>query len=319
MVEPDGRRLAGRACGRAGRDRTPVGGAGGQPQGAGGGRRATLDRAAEALFFLRKGQMRAAANRYLDEAAQYARLALGQRVAEAASEVLLAGLREVRGRAQQLTEAQTRLLQARSLLAGREAELTRLAVGRSEINLATPDLVEQLYGQYRSEPAGLALLVAGQEAGVLGWGGLTAEALAHRLNAAAAQSFAPLREITVEDVLAIRWDDRSAGQWISRLTGLAAGAWNQDRALMPDGGASQASFLTIGVPDATASIFANSGYTLVSTHDPERIVALRTVYGASFDTLKGAAGWQRAYDEARRKGTPLHVVRVGDAGKQGDE
>ena len=126
--------------------------------------------------------MRAAANRYLDEAAQYARLALGQRVAEAASEVLLAGLREVRGRAQQLTEAQTRLLQARSLLAGREAELTRMAVGRSEINLATPDLVEQLYGQYRSEPAGLALQVAGQEAGVLGWGGLTAEALAHRLD-----------------------------------------------------------------------------------------------------------------------------------------
>jgi hypothetical protein len=269
-----------------------------------------LDRAAEALFFLRKGQMRVAANRYLDEAAQYARLALSQRVAEAASEVLLGGLRTVRGRIQQVTAAQTRLLQARSLLAGREAELARLAVGRSEINLATPDLVEQLYGQYRGQPADLALQVAGQDTGVLGWGELAVETLARRLTEAATPSFALLREISVEDVLAIRWDERSAGQWISRLTGLAAGAWNQDRALMPDGGASQASFLTLGVPDATESIFANSGYTLVSTHDPERIVALRTVYGASFDTLKGAAGWQRAYDAARRKGTPLHVVRV---------
>lgn len=278
---------------------------------------ATLDRAAEALFFMRKGQMRAATNRYLDEAAQYARLALGQRVAEAVSEVLLAGLREVRSRVLQVTEAQTRLLQARRLLAGREVELARLAVGRSEINLATPELVEQLYEQQRGQPADLALQVAGQDAaapaGALGWGELAAEALAQRLIEVAAQSFASLREITVEDVLAIRWDERSAGQWISRLTGLAAGAWNQDRALMPDGGASQANFLTIGVPDATESIFANSGYTLVSTHDPERIVALRTIYGASFDTLKGAAGWQRAYAEARRRGTPLHVVRMGAA------
>lgn len=270
----------------------------------------TLDRAVEALFFMRKGQMRAAVNRYLDEAAQYARLALGQRVAEAASEVLLAGLRTVRGRAQQVTEAQTRLRQARHWLAERAGELTDQAVGRSEINLATPDLVAQLYAQYRGQPAELALQVAGQETGPLGWGELSAEALAQRLSAAAAPAFAPLRALSVEDVLAIRWDDRSAGQWISRLTGLAAGAWNQDRALMPDGGASQASFLTIGVPDATASIFANSGYTLVSTHDPERIVALRTIYGASFDTLKGAAGWQRAYDEAQRKGMPLHVVKI---------
>ena len=270
----------------------------------------TLDRAAEALFLVRRGQMRAAVGRYLDEAAQYARLAVGQRVVEAASEVLTAGLREVRGRSQQVAKAQSRLRQARGVLTAREAELTRLVIGRSEINLATPDLVEALYSQHRGRPEELALHFAGQAAGPLGWGELTADNLAQRLAEAAAPSFTPLREISVEDVLAIRWDDRSAGQWISRLGGLAAGAWNQDRALMPDGGAGQASFLTIGVPDATASIFANSGYTLVSTHDPERIVALRTVYGASFDTLKGAAGWERAYAEAQRRGTPLHVIPV---------
>ena len=275
---------------------------------------AAMDSAAEALFFLRKGLVRAAVNRYLDEAAKLARLALEQRVAEAAAAVLHTTLRAARSRSQQVTEAQTRLVQARGLLIAQEAELAHLAAGRSEINLATPELVEQLYAQYRTDPAqgGLSQHMADSGADMLSWSRLTSGELAGRLTEVAARSFRPLREITVEDVLSIRWDDRSAGQWVSRLTGLAAGAWNQDRALMPDGGASQASFLTIGVPDATESIFANSGYTLVSTHDPERIVALRTVYGASFDTLKGAAGWQRAYDEARRKGLPLHVAPTGN-------
>ncbi len=273
---------------------------------------AAMDSAAEALFFLRKGLVRAAVNRYLDEAAKLARLSLEQRVAEAAAEVLHTTLRAARERTQQVAETQTRLLQARSLLIGQEAELAHLAAGRSEINLATSELVEQLYAQYRADPATIALPQGATGAGddMLGWGQLPAGEVASRLTEVAAGAFKPLREITVEDVLSIRWDDRTAGQWISRLAGLAAGAWNQDRALMPDGGASQASFLTIGVPDATASIFANSGYTLVSTHDPERIVALRTIYGASFDTLKGAAGWQRAYDEAQRKGMPLHVVKI---------
>ncbi|MBM4460043.1 MAG: hypothetical protein FJ011_20165, partial [Chloroflexi bacterium] len=270
---------------------------------------AAVDRATEALFLFRKGQMQAAVNRYLDDAGHHARLALQGRIADAAGEVLQAGLREVRARARQLAEARSRLQQAHSLLTGHAAGLERLAVGRSEINLATPELVAQLYAQHRREPAELALQVAGDDA-IVGWGTLTAEALAGHLTEAAAQAFTPLSDISVEDVLAIRWDDRSAGQWISRLIGLAAGAWNQDRALMPDGGASQASFLTIGVPDATQSIFANAGYTLVSTHDPERIVALRTVYGASFDTLKGAAGWERAYETAQRRGLPLHVVRM---------
>ena len=270
---------------------------------------AAVDRAPEALFLFRKGQMRAAVNRYLDDAGHLARLALQERIADAAGEGLQVALREAQARARQLTEARSRLQGAHSLLAGRAAELERLAVGRSEINLATPELVAQLYAEHRREPAALALPIAGADA-ILSWGELTAEALAARLTEAAAQAFTPLRDTTVEDVLAIRWDDRSAGQWVSRLTGLAAGAWNQDRALMPDGGAGQASFLTIGVPDATESIFANSGYTLVSTHDPERIVALRTVYGASFDTLKGAAGWARAYEAALRRGLPLHVVRV---------
>lgn len=268
-----------------------------------------MDHAADALFFLRKGQMRAALTRYLDQAGELARLRLEQRAAEGAAEVVYAALREVQAQAQRGAEATLRLSQARNQLRAQETELVQATVGRSEINLAAPELVEQLYAQHAGDPASLAPQAASLADGLLNWGRLTPAALADHLTGLADQAFRPLRTISVEDVLALRWDERSAQQWIGRLTELAAGAWNLDRALLPDGGAGQASFLIIGVPDATASIFANCGYTLVSTHDPERIVALRTIYGASFDTLKAAAGWQRAYEQAKAY-TPVHVVKV---------
>lgn len=267
----------------------------------------SLDQAAGALFFLRKSQMRAALTRYLDAAGQLARLRLEQRVAEAAAEVLQTALRELRHRSQQASDAVLRLTQARDQLVAHEAELARRTTSRSEINLASEELVAQLYAQHSSDPIGLAPQVMALADGFLEWGRLTPAALADHLAGLADGVFRPVRELTVEDVLGMRWDERSAQQWIGRLTDLAAAAWNQDRALLPDGGANQASFLTIGVPDATDSIFGNCGHSLVSTHDPERIVALRTIYGASFDTLKSARGWQRDYEQARVH-TPVHVL-----------
>jgi hypothetical protein len=266
-----------------------------------------MDQAADSLFFWRKAQVRAAVSRYVDEATQFARTRLEQRVAEAAAEVTQSLVRDLRAPALQANEAAIRLGQARELLATREAELAQLGTGSGEINLAVPELFDQLYVQHSADPLELLRQAAALGDGVLNWGTLSAEDLAHRLAQTADQAFKPLREISVEDVLAIRWDDRSAQQWIGRLAELAGGAWNLDRALLPDGGAAQASFLTIGVPDATDSIFANCGHTLVSTHDPERIVVLRTVYGASFDTLKPAPGWKRAYDRAAQR-MPLHVL-----------
>lgn len=268
---------------------------------------AAMDQAADSLPVWRKGRVRTAVSRYVDEAGPTIRLHLEQRITEAAAAVAHGALNDARSLAQQAAEATQRLEQARSLLREQEAELARLAMGRSEINLATPELVERLYAQYRTDPAALVQQVAGNGAGLLAWSRLSPADLAARLLAAAEQPFKPLREITVEDVLAMQWDDRSAQQWVSRLADLAAGAWNLDQARLPDGGATLASFLTIGVCDATGSIFANCGYTLVATHDPERIVALRTIYGASFDTLKGADEWQRAY-EAVGQHTPLHVM-----------
>jgi len=274
---------------------------------------AGLDQAAESLFLLRGGRVRAAVGRYLDSANAFIRLRLEQRVAEAAADVVHGVLGRARALVQAAAETEQRLRQARTLLADREAELARLTAGRGEINLATDALVAQIYAQHRPDPAGLLpQLAAGNGEppadGLFGWSDLPAEAVAARLLAIAERPFEPVRQITVEEVLARQWDDRSAQQWIGRLADLAAGAWNLDLARLPDGGAGLASFLTIGVPEATGSIFASCGHTLVSTHDPERIVALRTVYGASYDTLKGADDWERAYQAA---GQPPLLVGAG--------
>ncbi len=275
---------------------------------------AALDQAAGGLFIGRSGRVRSAVGRYLDSASAFIRLRLEQRVAEAAADVVHGVLGQARRLAQTASQSEQRLAQARDMLTAREAELARLTGGRGEINLATDALVARLYGQHRPDPASLLpnIVPAGREApadGLFGWSGWTASEVAAQLAAIAAQPFEPIRQITVEDVLAQQWDDRSAQQWIGRLADLAAGAWNLEPARLPDGGATLASFLTIGVLDGTRSIFANCGYTLVSTHDPERIVALRTVYGASYDTLKGADDWQRAYEAA---GRPTLLVDMPD-------
>lgn len=268
---------------------------------------AAMDKAAQVLFFARKGQMRSAVTRYLEETGRLARLRLEQRIAETTAEVVYVALRELQSQALQTAEAMLRLTQARDLLAGQEMELAQTAISRSELNLAEPELVDELYAGYCGEAVALTAQAAVLAGGMLNWGPLSAATLAEALAGLATQPFASVRAIGVEDVLARRWDERSAQQWVSRLAELAAGAWNLDRALLPDGGAGQASFLTIGVPDATTSIFANCGYSLVSTQDPERIVALRTLYGASFEALRPAAGWQRAYEQALAT-TPVHVL-----------
>jgi hypothetical protein len=100
-------------------------------------------------------------------------------------------------------------------------------------------------------------------------------------------SFDKVGQLTVEEVMRLRFPDRSAAQWLTMLQALAAGSWNLDRALLKSGGANLSRILTIGVPDEAKSIFQDGNHDgLISTHDPERIVILLTVYGASFDALK---------------------------------
>jgi hypothetical protein len=150
-------------------------------------------------------------------------------------------------------------------------------------------------------------LAIGQSVGVTAWAEQTPEQLAQHLMQSATDAFAPILKLTVEDVLTLRWPDRSPQHWIERLQALAAAAWNPDAALLPNGGANLPSFLTIGVANAKQSLFAECGHTLVTTHDAERIIVLRTVYGGAFDALKPFSLWHYAYQQFITQ-RPLHVL-----------
>jgi len=282
-----------------------------------------MERTAGGFALWRKRQaVQDALAAYLGAANRVAAFRLEQRVEELAGERLHDALQWAQGHLTAAEAVTTRLTQASEQLARQEDALARLALGRSEINLAEPEVVDEFYHRYADDVCASVREVIDQTDGVLSWAQQTPDQLVEHLTAAARRVFEPLLHVTVEEVLARRWDDRSAQQWIARLEDLAAGAWNLDRALLPGGGTELASFLTLGVPEESTSIFANSGYTLVSTHDPERIVALRTIHGASFDTLKQAAQWKRAYERVAPL-TPLHVLpdflRAGDDSSGGSE
>jgi len=265
-----------------------------------------LDHAAESLFLVRGSRMRKALTAYLEAANELLGLRVQQRQTELTGEVLHHAQKWSHGQLSRVGTAIARLQQTRERLESQENELARFTVNRNEVNLADETLVESLYHSYAGDSHNDARQAVSQSNGVLTWVQLTPEQLAAGLTRLVDHAFAPLRQITVEEVLGRRWDERSAQQWISRLQGLAAGAWNLDRSLLP-GGAGLAEFTTLGVHDAAGSIFANSGVSLASTYDPERIVTLRTVYGASFDTLKPAAFWKRSYEQVKGK-LPLHVL-----------
>ncbi len=265
-----------------------------------------LDQAAESLFLVRGSRMRKALTAYLEAANDLLGLRVQQRQTELTGEVLHYGERWCSAQLRRVEGVVVRLRQVQERLASQEAELARYTVNRNEVNLADEALVAGLYDSYAGDVHNDARQAVSQSQGFLAWVQYTPEQLAETLTGLVDQAFAPLRGISVEEVLKRRWDDRSAQQWISRLQGLAAGAWNLDRSLLP-GGAGLAEFTTLGVPDAADSIFASSGVSLASTYDPERIIALRTVYGASLDALKPAMQWKRSYEQVAAS-MPLHVL-----------
>jgi hypothetical protein len=268
---------------------------------------AAMDSAADANFLVRKGQVRAALTAYLDQATILANARLSQRAAHGAATALGEGLARVRRHLAAAQEAASRLDVVRTTLEQRVADLAARPTSRSEIDLATPALRDQLYAAHVADLDSLAGIAADDIGPAQRWGDLAVDDLAARLVALSGRSFAPIARLTVEQVLQMSWDDRSAGHWIARLSELAAGAWNLDRALLPNGGDGLARYLTLGVPDAAQSIFAGAGQTLVSTHDPERIVALRTIYGASIETLQAAPQWRAAY-EAHADRDRFHIL-----------
>lgn len=274
------------------------------------GASSAMDRAAESFILLRRNQVRTALGIYLAAANEVAQLRLEQRIEQLAGEIIRQGSQWVQQQVRTVETLLARLQQTHAWLAAHEQALAERPGGRSEISLATGPfgaaLIEHFFRLYAGTVQADMQMALPPQAELLTWAQWSPEVIGGRLIQSVNHHFAPILQITVEDVLALRWNDRSAQQWITRLQGLAAGAWNLDQALLTSGGVELANFLTIGVPDASRTIFANSGYSLVSTHDPERIVALRTLYGASFDTLKAMPLWKRTYEQIQGR-TPLHI------------
>jgi len=263
-----------------------------------------------------RNQARSAVNVYLDEATALARLRLAQRGEELCAEVLHRLGDWLQQHQRQLDTIQARLAQTQAWLSAYETTLSRRSSGRSEISLLDAGLIDAFYRSYASNPQTAAQMALGQSGGLVAWATQKPEQIGRRLVQTALTSFDKVAQLSVEEVLRLRFPARSAAQWVTMFQALAAGSWNLDRALLKSGGANLARILTIGVPDESKSSFQDCGHGLVSTHDPERIVVLMTVYGASFDALKAFAQWETAY-RTQNGARPVHVLphflRNGDA------
>jgi hypothetical protein len=256
---------------------------------------------------LRRGRVRPALALYIDEINRHIAIYVAQRSTELGIEILRRLLHWLEEQQRTVQLVALRLQQTRDRLSLREAELGRLTGGRHEINLADEELVTELYREHAGQVEPYVQEAITTSGGLLTWTQLRPDQLGSLLAQAASVAFRTVREISVEQILKRRWNERSLQGWVSRLESLAAGAWNLDRSLLPGGGSGLADFTLLGVPDANNTLFAGTDRTLISTYDNERIVALRTIYGASFGTLRSTQKWRAAY-EAAVGHLPLHVL-----------
>lgn len=255
-----------------------------------------------------RNQVRSAVNVYLDEATALARVRLAQRVEEMCAEVLYRLNDWVQQNQRKLEVVIARLQQAREWLTAYEVMLSRRGSGRSEISLLDNGLVDVFYRTHAGNAQAAAQTALAQSGGLLAWAGQKPEQIGRLLVQVGMSSFHKVAQLSVEEVMRLRFPDRSPAQWLTMMQALAAGSWNLDRAMLRGGGANLVRILTIGVPDEAKSIFQDGAHDgLVSTHDPERIVVLLTVYGASFDALKGFPQWEAAY-QAQRTQRQVHVL-----------
>jgi hypothetical protein len=272
---------------------------------------AALDRVGEGLFHwlsaLWRNQMRGAVQSYLEAASRLAEARLEARLVEELHTLLL-HLESWLQQKQQLLEQLTLCLrEARARLATLAATLAQGSQTPNEIVLADARLVEHFYQSYAYADAVAAQMALAAHGGLAAWAEQRSDQVAQVLVQSALAPFAPLLQLSVEEILLQHYQERSPHYWIARLTQLAGGAWNPDRALLHHGNGDLATYLTIGVPDETTSLFGDTGHTLVSLHDPERIVVLRTLYGCSFDALKAFDLWQRSYTKVSAN-HPVHIL-----------
>lgn len=256
----------------------------------------------------RRGDMLNLLAQYLDRTGALARVRLDQRIAEEAANIAGEMAKWLAKAQRTLVSLEIAVQQAADRLKTVETQGLLHKGGRAELNVADAAVLDHLYASCSTEASAYAATAAARTGGLQAWQHMAPEEVAQRLMDHVQPAFARIAAMTVEDALQMRWSDRSPQQWIERMEQLAAPAWNPDRAQLPGGGVGLAAYTTIGVPDATRSIFADCGRTLVSTNNPEQITVLRTVYGASFDAMKPWEQWLRDYKELVDK-RPLHIHR----------
>jgi hypothetical protein len=272
-------------------------------------REETLRRAAGTLFLWRGRALETARDRYLEVAASI----FNQAVQEMAWDAALAALGAL---TRAVTEWQHRLGSLRATLAAALRELAEeeaafLAAHEeaseiASISLADPGYCDTLYRRHAPELLeALATLLRAESP--VAWLEDDPQEVAQRLRAAAARSFQPVAEMTVEDVLRDRSEEASPQSYRERLFRLAAPSWNLDLTRLEDGGSHLRTVQVLGVPDESGSIFRDEMRMLVSTYDPTTATAFLATIGAPFSALQQYPDYERAYRRVR-SARPLHVL-----------
>ena len=190
---------------------------------------------------------------------------------------------------------QNRLRQVQERLRRAEARLVDFPSQPHATSILNERLIHALHEPLRPDAqATLSQAVGSLSLGLLSWADQEVDAVAQALLAVALPPYLPLADLSVEEILHRFWPQRSPANWLNRLIDRAAGAWNLNPAKTPPGHDPHESIL-IGVSNAAQSMFAGSGYTCISTGDPQRITLLRVLTHVPFDALQSFPLWEQSY------------------------
>jgi hypothetical protein len=184
------------------------------------------------------------------------------------------------------------------------------ASGVSRLSLADEATVRELYRQHAPSQANLMALPsfnqAPQRLTPLALAGMPGEQLGDLLLAALTGLFDSIRLLTIERIITEKAAEMTAQARRQQLFQLATPSWSIDRTRLPEGGAGLARIEVMGVPDAGDTLF-DEEVTLVSAHDPYRLVALVVVAGAPQSALQQYQRYQQTLEQALAY-RPMYVL-----------
>ncbi|MCX7852943.1 MAG: hypothetical protein N2383_09170 [Caldilineales bacterium] len=266
---------------------------------------AALEAAGNQLFLFRRAAVAQALPRFERAAREDAEAFVERHLAEAALRVLTQIEYHARQRTQRYEAGAKRLEQALSLLTDgkhlwqRFPEEASTVAWEADIDLIDAAWLDQLYSDHAPQPqAGMPSVIAAAEAGdwpVLAWEALEPQRLAGLVAAVLQNTFAPLAELGVEDLVRHREDEVSAERWLTRLLEMAAPLCNLEMVRLVDSDVQPVHLAVLGVPDPRQTVFTQRPEMLAANGDPTRVVALTAILGLPLSALKQWSVWSRAY------------------------